>query len=240
MDSWKGLGYLLGMRNCHEYLTFKKQFNQQEFTPRKNCSICGFAKRTCYCHMLKPFDSKIIFVILIHKLEIDRKIATGRMSHLILKNSYLLPGHDYTNNETLNSLIIDPTNHCMVLYPGENSANLSIFTDEEKKAIVPEGKQLVVIVIDGTWATSRQSMRMSTNLATLPQISFTVNSPSNFRIRKQPAFECCSTVEAIHRTIDLLGDSQGFNVELRAHDNLLQVFDFMVSNQLSIMEQSLM
>ena len=228
------------MRNCQEYLTFKRQLNKQEFTPRKNCAICGFAKRTCYCHMLKPFDPKIVFVILIHKLEIERKIATGRMSHLILKNSYLLPGHDYTNNKIINGLINDPKNHCMVLYPGENSANLSIFTDEEKKAIVPEGKQLVVIVIDGTWATSRQSMRMSTNLATLPQISFTVNSPSNFRIRKQPAFECCSTVEAIHRTIDLLGDSQGFNVELRAHDNLLQVFDFMVSNQLSIMEQSLM
>jgi DTW domain-containing protein YfiP len=207
--------------------------------PRKNCSVCGFSKKTCYCHLIKSFDSKIIFAILIHKLEIERKIATGMLSHLILKNSYLVPGHDYTNDETVNQLIDNSQNHCVVLYPGDNSIDLSRLSNEEKTKIVPSGKQLVVIVIDGTWRTAKQTMRLSKNLAVLPKISFSHGAPSNFRVRKQPSSDFYSTVEAIHNTIELLEDSQGFNTGSREHDNLLEVFDYIVDTQITLKKQRL-
>ncbi len=179
----------------------------------------------------------MVFAILINQLEIDRKIATGTMSHLVLENSYLVPGYDYTDDEIVNGLIDYPENRCVVLYPGESSLNLSKLTSAEKRSIVPEGKQLVVIVIDGTWCTARQTMRLSQNLLKLPQISFNISSPSNFRIRRQPSIECLSTVEAIHRTINLLGDSQGFNVDSHLHDNLLDVFDYIVNTQISMKDK---
>lgn len=220
------------MRKLQEYLDFKNNLKAQEFVPRENCEACGFATKTCYCHLVKPFDSKIVFAILIHKVEIERKIATGRMSHLCLKNSYLIPGHDYTNDEVVNRLIDNPENHCVVLYPGKESKCLNTLTCVEKKSLVPTGKQLVVFVIDGTWRTARQTMRTSSNLHKLPQISFYNKAPSNFRVRKQPSDKCYSTVEAIHKTIDLLGDSRGFDIYSRAHDNLIEVFDFVVENQI--------
>jgi DTW domain-containing protein len=216
------------MRNLKEYIKFKQDLKAQEFIPRENCSVCLLSKRTCFCHLVKSFDSKVIFAILIHKLEVERKIATGNMSHLILQNSYLLPGHDYTHDETVNQLIDNPKNHCVVLYPGEESINLS---KVQTYTLCPDGKQLVVFVIDGTWATARQTMYMSTNLNRLPRISFD-SRPSNFRIRKQPKVGYCSTVEAIHQTIELLGDSQGYSTESRKHDNLLEVFDYMVETQI--------
>ena len=221
------------MRNLQEYLQHKQKLKAQEFIPRLNCDVCGFSKRTCYCHKIKTFDSKVTFAILIHRLEIERKIATGTMSHLILQNSYLLPGCDYSDDETLNRLINNPNNHCIVLYPGKNSLNLSRLSSEQKRAITPEGKKLVVIVIDGTWSTARHTMRLSRNLKDLPRISFDT-SPSNFRIRKQPSIECCASIEAIHKTIELLGDSQGFDLSSRAHDNLLDVFNFMVETQIAM------
>lgn len=224
--------------NCQEYLQFKQKLKEQEFTPRENCSVCGFAKRTCYCHMVKSFDSKVLFAILIHKIEIERKIATGILSHLVLENSYLIPGYDYSEDETVNELVNNPSNHCIVLYPGKESINLSKLSPEEKKKMVPDGKQLVIFVIDGTWATARQTMRFSENLKKLPQVSFDLGAPSNFRIRKQPAIECISTVEAIHRTIDLLGDSQGYDIDSRAHDNLIEVFDHIVDHQIAIQNEN--
>lgn len=223
------------MRNLQEYLDFKNKLKAQEFISRENCGICGFASKTCYCHLVKPFDSKIVFAILIHKLEIERKIATGRMSHLCLKNSYLIPGHDYSNDDVVNSLIDNPENHCVVLYPGKGATSLNALTSVEKKSLVPTGQLLVVFVIDGTWRTARQTMRMSSNLSKLPQISFQNTVPSNFRVRKQPSDECCSTVEAIHKTIELLADSQGFDINSRVHDNLIEVFDFIVDNQISFL-----
>lgn len=223
-----------------EYLTRKSKLKAQEFIPRKNCSVCGFSERTCYCHLVKSFDSKIVFAILIHKLEIERKIATGTMSHLILENSFLIPGCDYSDDEVVNSLVNNPSNHCVVLYPGKDSLNLSKLSSSQKKDITPKGKQLVVFVVDGTWASARHTMRLSENLKSLPRISFNNDSRSNFRIRKQPKVECLSTIEAIHRTIELLGDSQGYQLESGKHHNLLEVFDFMVENQISLMNQNLL
>tara|TARA_R110000868_G_scaffold117600_11_gene312372 strand:+ start:34211 stop:34891 length:681 start_codon:yes stop_codon:yes gene_type:complete len=226
------------MRNLQDYLLHKEQLKAQEFIPRENCGVCGFSKRTCYCHKIKSFDPKVTFAILIHRLEIERKIATGTMSHLILQNSYLLPGCDYSNDETLNRLIDNPENHCVVLYPGKNSLNLSKLSNDQKESIVPRDKQLVVIVVDGTWSTARHTMRLSQNLKHLPRISFDT-SVSNFRIRKQPSIECCASIEAIHKTIELLGKTQGYDLDSRAHDNLLEVFNFMVETQIAMEEGNL-
>ncbi|MBH46912.1 MAG: DTW domain-containing protein [Halobacteriovorax sp.] len=226
------------MTNLQQYLDRKKRLKAQEFTPRENCGVCGFSKRTCYCHKLKPFDPKITFAILIHKLEIERKIATGTMSHLILENSHLIPGFDYTLDETVNNLVNNPEHFCVVMYPGRDSLNLSSLTSEQKKLIVPKGKKLVIIVVDGTWCSARHTMRLSQNIKNLPRISFSFSKPSRFRIRKQPKIECCASVEAIHRTIELLGDSQGYDPTSRKHDNLLEVFDFVVETQIAMMEDN--
>lgn len=216
-----------------DYLKKKKEDQEQTLRPREYCPQCLFVKKNCYCSELRPFDPRIKFVILIHKLEIDRKIATGRLSHLILENSLLLPGHDYSEHSVVNQLLADTRYYPVVLFPGKNSTNLSLLSLEEKKLLVPEGKELLIFIIDGTWATARQTMRLSQNLAKLPRFSFNLNKPSQFRIRKQPKPEFCSTVEAIYETIELLGPSRGFDLESRKHDNLMHVFNFMVEKQLT-------
>lgn len=225
--------------NNKAYMMQDKCNKQDGFSPRKNCSVCGFAKKTCYCHLVKKFDSKVTFAILIHKLEIDRKIATGLLSHLILNDSFLISGHDYTNDKIVNELISNENNYCVVLYPGDDSINLSGLGHEEKSKLVPKGKSLVVIVIDGTWRTARQTMRLSENLGRLPKISFSKTTQSNFRIRKQPADGYCATVEAIHTTIELIGESQNYDVNSRKHDNLLEVFNYIVENQIRLKKDRL-
>lgn len=215
-----------------DYLNRRNELKKLEAKPRENCSKCGFSTKTCYCSQIKRFDSKIVFVILIHKIEIERKIATGRMSYLILENSLFIPGKDYSFEEQVNKLINNPQNHCVVLFPGKDSINLSQFDLDQKKDLFPSDKQLVIFVIDGTWATARHTMRVSQNLIDLPRISFDLVKPSNFRIRKQPKRECCSTIEAIHHCIEQLGPSRGFSLESRTHDNLLHVFDYMVEQQI--------
>jgi DTW domain-containing protein YfiP len=205
---------------------------------REYCPQCLFAKKTCYCAHIKRFDPKIKFVILIHQLEIDRKIATGRLSHLILENSLLIRGHDYSQNEKVNDLIADKQNYCAVLFPGDESVDVSALSLNEKQKQFPLDKQLVILVIDGTWATSRQTMRLSSNLASLPRFTFTLSKLSNFRIRKQPRPEFCSTVEAIYECICLLGESRGFDLNSGDHENLLHVFNVVVEQQLSFIGNS--
>lgn len=214
-----------------DILTYKqRKLEAQSQGPKQRvlCPRCLQPSFSCYCELLQPIDPNIVFVILIHPIEVARRIATGRMSHLLLKKSHLISGHDFTHNANLNAILADSNLHCMMLYPGSQSANLTNMSETEKFALTPEGKKLALLVIDGTWATARKMVNRSQNLHGLPRICFTPSQPSNFRIRRQPRPECYSTIEAIHQTIELLSPHS------REHDHLLSVFEKMVSRQLEL------
>lgn len=216
----------------------QEQRRLQEPQYRTLCAVCVQPDFSCYCSRLSSFDPKISFVVLIHPIEVKRRIATGRMSHLCLQGSYLIQGQDYTHNSTVNQLIADPDFHSVMLYPGHNSQNVSPMNHLEKSSLFPKHKKLRIFVIDGTWATARKMTRQSENLKALPRICFSPTTPSNFRVRKQPKPHCYSTIEAIHHTIELLGESQNFNIQERTHDQLLTVFNFMVERQLQFIKES--
>lgn len=199
-------------------------------TFRRLCLHCMQPDFSCYCHWLKPFDCDIRFVILIHPIEFKKRIATGRMAHLSLRNSRLIMGLDYTRNNEVNALIENPELHCVMLYPGRQSLNLTPMSVAARRSAFPERKQLTVFVIDGSWSTARKMVRLSQNVKSLPRICFTPTIPSNFRVRRQPRRECYSTIEAIHQTIDLFEDERGN----RDHDRLLDVFDRMVNRQIEL------
>lgn len=212
-------------------------YRKLETSERGLCLACLRPPLTCYCEKLRPFDPGMDFVILIHGREAQKRIATGRISHLTLTGSRLLQGYDYSEDKRVNALLRDPARHCLVLYPGEDSLNLSATPAPERAALVPKGKRLTVFVIDGTWHTARKTMARSRNLAPLPRICFAPERPSRFRVRKQPRENFCSTVEAIHETIELLGPAAGFDLAPRKHDALLDVFDHMVEQQLVLSAQ---
>lgn len=222
--------------------TYKRNREQALLRERKYRSLCPACVQPdfgCYCAQVQPFDPKISFVILIHPIEVKRRIATGRMSHLCLENSFLIQGQDYTKNALVNALIADSDFHSVILYPGPTSINLSHIDSKTETSLFPKNKKLRVFVIDGTWATAGKMTRQSENLKPLPRICFSPSCPSNFRVRKQPKPNCYSTIEAIHHTIELIGESQQFNVSERSHDNLLAVFNYLVERQLHFIKESI-
>ena len=106
--------------------------------PRSICWNCRQARFGCFCEEVKAFDSKIHFVILIHPIEVKRRIATGRMAHLCLKNSELIEGEDYSNHARINAIIADDRHQCVVLYPGVNSLNLSKLSFADRGDVIDE------------------------------------------------------------------------------------------------------
>ena len=180
--------------------------------------------------MIKPFESKAHFVLLMHPMEAKKeKTGTGRISLACLKNSELIIGIDFTEDVAVNNLINDPKNYCMILYPGERSLNIS--SDDITPMKNLGGKRLVIFLIDGTWPCAKKMMRLSKNLHTLDRVSFTASHESVFVIKEQPAKYCLSTIESIQfflsecdrRGIENLGNQQ---------DNMLEVFKAMVDFQI--------
>lgn len=205
---------------------------------RNLCTQCMQPGFSCYCQHIQKFDAKIKFVILIHPIEMKRRIATGRMSHLCIENSELIVGQDYSQNKEVNTILQSPDYQPMVLYPGQKSLNLTHVNSLEKRNFFSSIKTPAIFVIDGTWATARKTMYQSQNLKVLPRIGFTPPGKSQFRVRKQPGVDCYSTIEAIHHTLELIGPAAGFNSNTREHDRLIYVFDKMVERQLEFVRDA--
>ena len=220
--------------NLSDYRRKKNELLAAEPTYRNLCTTCIQPDFGCYCKTISPVTSEINFVILIHPIEAKRRIATGRMSHLCLTDSHLIKGQNYTDNNELNALLADPEYHSVILYPGQNSKNISALSEDQRRNQFLRHKKLRIVVIDGTWATAAKMVHQSTNLQKLPRICFTPASPSNFRVRKQPESYCYSTIEAIHHTIGLFSDSKNAH---KPHDHLLEVFNSMVEKQLSFLKE---
>ncbi len=169
-----------------------------------------------------------------HPKEFKRqKTGTGRLTKLSLKNSEILMGIDFNEDKRVIKMISDERYFPMVLFPGQNSVNLS----SENSLTLPEGKTLLVFVLDATWRLARKIMWVSTILHKLPKISFTPDEKSRFKIKKQPMDYCVSTIEAVYYLLDVL-EKKGFEKLERRHDALLDAIDSLVKFQESYISKS--
>lgn len=162
---------------------------------REECYVCRRVKKHCLCGSIKPFATRTRFVVLIHTEEARKqRTGTGRLSKMCLTNSELLEGMDFSDNARVNALIADPSYVPFVLYPGPKAADIGGLVREG----LPQGKKLLVFVIDGTWRTARSLLNKSRNLRSLPRLSFSGRYRSRFTIKRQPLPHCVSTIEAVY------------------------------------------
>jgi len=162
---------------------------------REQCYDCRRAKKNCLCDSIKPFSTRMRFLILMHAKEArEQKTGTARLAKLCLTNAELLIGTDFTRDERVNSLLRDPAYSPFVLYPGPKAVNFKTPGNE----LLPKDKTLLIVVIDGTWRMARQLLNNSQNVRALPRLSFSRCYVSQFVIKRQPMQHCVSTIEAIY------------------------------------------
>jgi hypothetical protein len=109
----------------------------------------------------------------------------------------------------------------ILLYPGPDARDLA----EE-----PPTGPVTLVVLDGTWWQAKKLFQQNPELSQLPRYSLSPSSPSRYRIRREPALHCISTIEAIGEALALL-EPTGFDREA-----LLMPFEAMVEHQLHYAE----
>lgn len=185
---------------------------------RDLCLKCFRARRTCICAQVRPITPRTEFVILRHTLERKRSIGTAQMSRLCLSNSRLLNGRFFDDQQLVQEILADTGLQPYVLFPGPSSITLDTTSLNTEK-------QRVVFVIDGTWSDAKQILRFNPQIAALPRISFNPSKLSEYGFRRQPHPHCLSTVESIHRVLELTEPDLDASI-------LLEVFRTMVQAQL--------
>lgn len=195
---------------------------------REVCYKCFRPKDSCYCQWTKPVDCKMKFIFLMHPKEAKKqRTGTGRLSHLCLPESEIIMGIDFTNNERLNSLLNDPQYFPMLMYPGDDVYTAK--TPGLKQEL--NGRTPLIIIIDSTWFCSKKMIKLSSNINTLPRISFFGSYKSIFTFKHEPEEYCVSTIESCYYIIKEF-QSQGLSPEQADPEPLMNVFKQMITYQL--------
>lgn len=154
------------------------------------------------------------------------KCNTGRLTHLNLANSEIVPGLRFDDHPRVRALVDDPANLAMLLYPGKDALLLG---RDPLPAAALAGRRLVVFLIDATWHDARAVARLNPGLLALPRLAIQPRAPSRYTIKRQPAAWCLSTLEAVHELLLSL-EAAGLD-EYPDHGRLLAAFDAMQDYQ---------
>ncbi len=185
---------------------------------RPYCEGCGRPPLVCICGSLVTVKTGTKVVVLQHPRERDNPIGTAWMVERCLGAERIV-GVELENDRAFRAALSDPDAPAILLSPGPDAIDL--------ESSPPKGR-VTLVVLDGTWPHARKLLRMNPSLASLPRYAFRPAAPSNYRIRKEPAEHCVSTIEATVAALSHLEPDPG---EVR---KALQAFDAMVEHQLRI------
>lgn len=195
--------------------------------PRSKCYQCMRASTSCICKHIDPIRTKTRFIILMHPMEYKKeKNGTGIMTKLQLENSEIIVGVDFTKDKRVNEILNDKNSHSFLLYPGQETFNLSEQSSSETISFL--GDQPNIFILDGTWPCARKMLKLSENLQQLKRVSFDNEIKSKFIIKQQPEPLCLSTIESVFTVLNLLKNSK---IEQCDTKDFLTPFEKMIEHQ---------
>lgn len=207
---------------------FMIQQTAEPETYRQLCFKCLRPVSSCYCKYASPVDSGVKFVFLMHPKEAKKqRTGTGRLASLCLPESEILMGIDFTQNKRLEDLLHDPQYYPVLLYPSPDAWNCK----KEGFKDTLNDRKLLAIIIDSTWFCSKKIMRYSSNINTLPRLSFSGNYRSIFTFKHEPQEYCVSTIETCYYLIKELQSADLVSRNI-SPEPLMNIFKEMIKFQL--------
>ncbi len=194
-------------------------------TPRVLCEGCRRPTLVCLCAYLVTIRPETPVVVLQHPAERDKAIGTAWMVERSFGATRIV-GVEMEDDPALVAALGNAKAPPILLAPGPSAIDL--------RAHPPEGP-VTLVVVDGTWSQAKKLLRVNPRLAALPRYAFSPRRPSNYRIRKEPAEHCVSTIEATVAALEILEGVRGGDP--REMERALAAFDAMVEHQIRIAKE---
>lgn len=172
------------------------------------------------CSKIALIDNRTPILVLQHPRERRHPFNTARLLELCLTDVRVLVDHGNVLRAESSPLPLLPG--AALLYPGPRARNITELAERPTQ----------LVVIDGTWHQAHTLYRDVPGVADLPHVTLPGELASEFRVRRQPAPYCLSTLEAVHRAlVSLEPDTVGL-------DGLLDAFRRMNDEQLGAMRRA--
>ena len=185
------------------------------FRPRAVCYRCFRAAAVCICSLVPRIDNRTEIVVLQHHREMQHPIGTARIVRLGLTRVEVRLAR---RGNRLRVARLPGDLPTALLYPGPGSRDLGDIPDDRLPGRL--------VLLDGTWSQARRMLQANPWLDGLSRVGLQPQAPSRYRIRRQPAPACLSTIEAVVQALRVI------EPETPGLDRLLDVLDTMVDRQI--------
>ncbi|MEH3024216.1 MAG: DTW domain-containing protein [Pseudomonas oryzihabitans] len=185
---------------------------------RPACARCQRPLSLCLCALIPHLPSRTRVLLLQHPSERRHPLNTARLAALGLANAQLEIGEHFPE------LPLWLAGHdARLLFPGPQATRLEV-PSVTSVSVSPH----LLIVPDGTWRKARLLLHANPMLAALPRVTLPSGPPSRYRIRKAPAADALSTIEAVVTALNILESPARF-------DALLAPFEALIDGQIAAM-----
>lgn len=167
------------------------------------------------CGAIRTVPHATGVTILQHPAERAHAFNTARLARLALADAAVVVAWEGGR--------LDPVplpDGAALLWPGDDAPDLAVMPADARPAHL--------VLIDGTWPQARSMLKANPWLRALPQVRLAPVTPSDYRIRREPAFECLSTVETLAAALKVCEPGNP------ALDDLLAGFRAMIDGQLAV------
>ncbi len=156
------------------------------FSPplRETCLRCLRPTDFCVCADLPPVASRTRVVLLQHPREARLAICSAWLTRIALENAELHRGVRFEDDRRVRELAA--SKETALLYPGPDATPAAA-----------AARPATLIVIDATWRQSERMLRDNPALAALPRIALAGAESGYAGLRREPAPDGLSTIEAV-------------------------------------------
>lgn len=193
------------------------------------CSKCQKAQKMCICRFINQIDCDIPIIILQHTSEAKHAKNTAKILQLSLSHCSIFTGENFSENTQLNQIINSNSHNFAVLFPSDKAIDIQYWQANEQQ----KNKKLGLILLDGTWKKAYKIYQLSTNIQHLPCVSLSINTRSQYRIRKTNKEGGLSTLEAGYFALSTMKGSE------QNYQGLIKAFDLMVDLHLAQIPEEL-
>ncbi|MGL5379443.1 tRNA-uridine aminocarboxypropyltransferase [Clostridium sp.] len=172
----------------------------------ESCEFCALPLFNCICNDINKVKGKIKFIILSTEKEIKRPSNTARLLKLINNNTEIIKWERTSMSKDLEEYLNNDKYKSYLVFPALNEEDIKrvINTDD----LIEENKEIIAILIDGTWQETKKIIRKSPYLNKLPLISLNIEESSSFDIRRGVKEGTLCTIEAAMEVMKLIGETK--------------------------------
>jgi DTW domain-containing protein len=202
----------------HYLLERLRTQSTREFSARGKsvvrCDHCQLADYACICDWQTQLNSRVEFVLLLHRNEVFKPTNTGRLI------ADIFPGqtHAYCWSRTepeqaLLDLLHDENRQCFIVYPADSATSATKLRQVYVELPVNQ-KIKTFILLDATWKQSSRIFHLSRWLEEVPCVSLPEGTMRGYAVRKSHQDNYLSTAEAAALCLQMAGEQKNCEVLL--------------------------